>query len=110
MLAIATQAERLTIGLGKLFAIHGTMIVNAEMAPILYMSAVVSNGDTVFRSTHGIKNIAKNLAPRLVVPVAMALPAAATSMRVMICIDLSLVFEAVKVTMTDVKNVANQTM
>lgn len=92
MFAIATQADRLTMGRGKELAIQGTMIVKAEMAPM------------------GIKNIAKKRAPRFVVPVAMAFPAAATSIRTMIWIDRSFVFEAVKVTMTDVRKVANHTM
>lgn len=92
MLAMATQADRFTIGRGKELAIQGTMIVKAEMAPI------------------GIRNMAKKRAPRLVVPVAMALPIAATSIRTMMWIERSLLLEAVKVTMTDVRKVANQTI
>lgn len=91
ILAIATQADRFTIGRGNELAIHGTMIVKAEIAPM------------------GIRNMAKNRAPRLVVAVAMAFPIAATSIRTMMWIERSFVLEAVKVTMTDVRKVANQT-
>lgn len=77
MLAIATQAERFTIGRGKELATHGTMIVYAETAPI------------------GIKNMAKKRAPRFVVLVAMALPIIATIIRPKMWSERSSVFEAV---------------
>lgn len=57
----------------------------------------------------GIRNMAKKRAPRLVVAVAIALPIAAISMRTMIWIERSLVLEAVNVTATEVRKVANQT-
>lgn len=77
MFAIATQADLLTSGRGNEFATHGTMIVYAETAPI------------------GIRNMAKNRAPRFVVAVAMALPIVAISMSAKMCSERSLVLEAV---------------
>lgn len=55
----------------------------------------------------GIKNIAKNRAPIAVEPVAIAFPTAATSMRHIICIDLSLVLAELKVTQIEMRKVAN---
>lgn len=55
----------------------------------------------------GIKNMAKKRAPTAVLPVAMALPTAATSMRHMICSERSLVLADVHVTQTETRKVAN---
>lgn len=57
----------------------------------------------------GIKNMAKNLAPNFVVPVATAFPTAASNIRKKICKLRSPVFELVHVTQTEIKNVANHT-
>lgn len=55
----------------------------------------------------GMRNMAKNRAPTTVVPAAIAFPTAATSMRHIICIDLSFVLAELNVTQTDRRNVAN---
>lgn len=55
----------------------------------------------------GMRNIAKKRAPTAVVPVAMALPTAATIMRQIIWMDLSLTLADVHVTQTDNRKVAN---
>lgn len=55
----------------------------------------------------GMRNIAKKRAPMFFVPVAMAFPTAATSMRHMMWIDRSFVLDDVQVTKIETKNVAN---
>jgi len=57
----------------------------------------------------GINNMAKKRAPKTLVPVAMALPTAATIIRPKICSDRSPVLADEKVTATDTKKVPNQT-
>lgn len=57
----------------------------------------------------GIKNMAKNLAPTLVVPVATAFPTAASNIKKKICKLRSPVLELVHVTQTEIKKVANHT-
>jgi hypothetical protein len=57
----------------------------------------------------GIRNMAKKRAPRTVVPVAMALPMAAISIRTKMCSERSLVLAELKVTATDTRKVPNQT-
>lgn len=55
----------------------------------------------------GMRNMAKKRAPTLVVPVAMAFPTAATSIRQTMWIDRSFVLDDVQVTKMETRNVAN---
>lgn len=55
----------------------------------------------------GMRNIAKKRAPMFVVPVAMAFPTAATSIKQIMWIDRSFVLDDVQVTHTETRNVAN---
>jgi hypothetical protein len=55
----------------------------------------------------GMRNMAKNLGPTAVVPVAIAFPTAAISIRQMMWIERSLVLAEVNVTRIVVKKVAN---
>lgn len=55
----------------------------------------------------GIRNMAKKRAPVAVVPVAMALPMAARTMRAAMCSERSLVLAELSVTQTEMRNVAN---
>lgn len=55
----------------------------------------------------GMRNIAKKRAPTLVVPVAIAFPTAAISIRQTMWIDRSFVLDDVQVTKTETRNVAN---
>lgn len=55
----------------------------------------------------GIRNMAKKRAPMTVVPAAMALPMAATSMRQMMCSDLSFVLAELNVTHIERRKVTN---
>lgn len=54
-----------------------------------------------------MRNMAKKRAPMFVVPVAIAFPTAATSIRQTICIDRSFVLDDVQVTNMETRNVAN---
>lgn len=54
-----------------------------------------------------MRNIAKKRAPMFVVPVAIAFPTAATSIRHTMWIDRSFVLDDVQVTKIETKNVAN---
>lgn len=55
----------------------------------------------------GMRNMAKKRAPMFVVPVAIAFPTAATSIKQTMWIDLSLVLDDVQVTKMETRNVAN---
>lgn len=55
----------------------------------------------------GMRNMAKKRAPMFVVPVAIAFPTAATSIRQTMWIDLSFVLDDVQVTKMETRNVAN---
>lgn len=55
----------------------------------------------------GMRNMAKKRAPMLVVPVAIAFPTAAISIRQTMWIDRSFVLDDVQVTKTETRNVAN---
>jgi hypothetical protein len=55
----------------------------------------------------GMRNMAKKRAPTTVVAAAIAFPIAATSMRQIICSDLSFVLAELNVTQTERRKVAN---
>lgn len=55
----------------------------------------------------GMRNMAKKRAPMFVVPVAIAFPTAATSIRQTMWIDRSFVLDDVQVTKMETRNVAN---
>lgn len=91
MFATAIAAERLTKGLGNEFATHAMMIWYAETAPM------------------GIKNMPKNLAPRLVVAVQMMHPTTLTIISEMMWIPRSLLRPDVQVTTRETRKVAIHT-
>lgn len=91
ILHMAIAADLFTVGRGKEFATQDTMIWYAETAPM------------------GIRNMAKKRAPSAVVPVAMAFPIVATSIKLKMCRERSPLREEVYVTRTETRKVANQT-